>query len=298
MKNAHLAAIILLIIGFGNLRSDSGEQPQVMMNGLEVTNISVSSAVVSWVTDQKTSSNWVEIRPADKDSVTTFQDKYPIPNYVHYVEITDLKPAGEYIFRFGSDTETWDNHGGWYPFSTLQNTAPVSPMTILCRAFDPYGNPLERVLVRVRVVKEGREPSLPRTLLTAANGWWNTTFTDLVSPDGTLYGAAAGDRLIVDYLVNYWSSYTDSSGVLSGESPQNLGQVSIPVYDPSQGTKGDLDGNGAINIFDMLEILKILGGQITPPLDERLSFTADLDSDGSVNIMDLLALLQILSSTG
>ena len=297
MKNAPLAAIILLIIGFGNLRSDSGNQPQIIMDALEVANISVSSAAVSWVTDQKTSSNWVEIRPVDKDSVTTFKDKYPIPNYVHYVDITGLKPAGEYIFRFGSDTQTWDNHGGWYRFSTLQSTQPVSPMAILCRALDAYGNPLERVLVKIRAVQEGRGPSLPRTLLTAANGWWNTTFTNLVSPDGTLYGATAGDRLIVDYLVNYWSSYTDSSAVLSGENPQNLGQVNIPVYDPSQGTKGDLDGNGAINIFDMLEILKILGGQITPPLDERLSFAADLDSDGSVNIMDLLALLQILSST-
>ena len=297
MKNAHLAAIILLIIGFGNLRSDSGNQPQIMINALEVANVSVSSAAISWVTDQKTSSNWVEIRPADKDSVTTFQDKYPVPNYAHYVEITDLKPANEYIFRFGSDTETWDNHGGWYSFSTLQSTQPVSPMTILCRALDTYGNPLKRVLVRIRVVEEGREPSMPRTLLTAADGWWNTIFTTLVSPDGTPYGATAGDRLIVNYLVNYWSSYTDSSAVISGENPQNLGQVNIPVYDPSQGTKGDLDGNGAINIFDMLEILKILAGQITPPLDERLSFAADLDSDGSVNIMDLLALLQILSST-
>ncbi len=296
MKNASLAAIILLMIGFGNLRADSGEQPQVMMNGMAVTDISVSSAAVSWITDQKTSSDWVEIRPADKDSVTTIQDKYHSPHYVHYVEITDLQPGVEYLFRFGSDTGTWDNQGEWYPFTTLQNTAPVTPMAILCLTLDTYGSPLERVLVRVRAVQEGREPSLPRTVLTAGDGYWNTTYTDLRASDGTLYGAGAGNLLIVEYLVNYWSTYTDSSAVLSGSSPQILNQVNIPVFDPSLGTKGDLDGDGAINIFDLLEILEILSGQTAPPLDDRLFFASDLDSSGSVNIMDLLALLQILSS--
>ena len=296
MKNVSFAAIIFLIIGFGNLRADSGEQPQVMMNGMAVTDISVSSAVVSWITDQKTFSDWVEIRPADKDSVTTIQDKYGAAHYVHYVEVTDLEPGREYLFRFGSDNGTWDNQGEWYPFSTLQNTEPVTPMAILCLTLDTYGSPLERVLVRVRAVQEGREPSLPRTVLTTGDGYWNTTYTDLRASDGTLYGAGADDPLIVEYLVNYWSAYTDSSAVLSGISPQILDQVNIPVFDPSRGTKGDLDDSGAINIFDLLEILEILSGQTAPPLDDRLFFASDLDSNGSVNIMDLLALLQILSS--
>ncbi|MEA2062058.1 MAG: dockerin type I domain-containing protein, partial [Gemmatimonadota bacterium] len=142
----------------------------------------------------------------------------------------------------------------------------------------------------------GWEPSRPKTVLTDANGNWVSTYSELLTTEGYPYSPGPGDRLIVNFIVNYWSSCTDSSAVLTGASPENVGEVEIPVYDPNRGNKGDLDGNGTINIFDMLEILKILGGRITPPLEERLAYAADLDSNETVNILDLLALLHLLSS--
>jgi len=298
MKNVFLTAIILLLTGSGNLRTIAGKQPQILMRGLEVTNIFIRGAAFSWVTDRKTSSNWVEVRPAGTDSAAKYQDEHRIPGYVHKVDITDLEPGRDYLFRFGSDTATWDNLGDWYSFRTLtlESSQPTNPLSVRSQVLDNYGVSLSRVLVRIRAVRKGSEPSLPITDLTDANGRMLTDISNMRASDGYLYGAGAGDRLIVDYLVNYWSSYTDSSNVLSGESGQYLGQVSIPVYDPDRGTKGDLDGSGAINIFDLLEILKILGGQQTPKPDEPLFFTADMDSNGAVNIMDLLALLQILGS--
>ncbi|MBN2288124.1 MAG: fibronectin type III domain-containing protein [Candidatus Glassbacteria bacterium] len=296
MKTVSLAAIILLLTGVGNLQPETGGEAQVLMRGLEVSDISVSSAIVSWVTDQKCSYNRVEVRPAAKDSVITFQDKYRIATYVHYVELTGLEPDSEYLYRIGSDTGTWDNQGEWYSFHTLQAQPQTMPRAIVCQVLDTYSEPLERVLVRIRAVKEGSEPSALRTVLTAKTGWWDTTYSTLLTTGGELYNAGRDDLLTVEYLVNYWSSYTDENLVLSGESSQNLDQVSIPVYDPGRGTKGDLTGDEAINIFDLLEMLKILSEQIPQPLDQRLAFAADLDSNGSVTIMDLLALLQMLSS--
>ena len=298
MKNVFLAATILLLTGSGALRTFSANQPQILMRGLEVSNIFIRGATFSWVTDLKTSSNWVEVRPAGTDSVTKYQDKYSISDYVHKVEIMDLEPDRDYLFRFGSDTWSWDNLGEWYPFRTLtlSSSQPTNPLSVWSQVLDNYGVSLSRVLVRIRAIRQGMEPSLPITIFTDTKGHLSTDISTIRSSDGSIYNVGAGDRLIIDYLVNYWSSYTDSSKVLSGESPQNLGQVSIPVYDPDRGTKGDLDGSGAINIFDLLEILKILGGQQTPKPDEPLFFAADMDSNGTVNIMDLLALLQILGS--
>ena len=72
----------------------------------------------------------------------------------------------------------------------------------------------------------------------------------------------------------------------------------VSVFDPTLGTKGDLDEDGAINIFDLLELLKILSGKVPAPVEEKLAFAADLDSSDKVDLFDLLALLQVLSNSG
>jgi hypothetical protein len=53
---------------------------------------------------------------------------------------------------------------------------------------------------------------------------------------------------------------------------------------------GDADGNGKIDIFDLLQLLKILGGSA------QSTGGADVDSNGKIDIFDLLALLKKLAS--
>jgi Purple acid Phosphatase, N-terminal domain/Dockerin type I domain len=297
MKKTALAVTIILSLVFGKIRPAVGDETEILMAALEVTDIKVTAAVVSWVTDRKTSSNWVEVRTVETDSVILFQDKYMLADYVHYIEITQLTPDTEYLFRIGSDTETWDNQGAWYSLRTLEFQPQGNPNSIYGYVEDTYGEALGRVRMKIRAVQDGREPSAPRSLLTDSEGAWLTTIADILALDGSLYDAGPGTRLIIDYQVNYWSTFTDSTVVLGTESPQNLGLVSLSVFDPGKGIKGDLNDDEVINIFDLLDLLKILSGQtIILPGDERLSFAADLDSNGSVSIMDLLALLQILAS--
>ncbi len=52
---------------------------------------------------------------------------------------------------------------------------------------------------------------------------------------------------------------------------------------------GDVDGTGIINIFDLLELLRVLGGS------KPASGASDVDVNGVTNIFDLLALLRLLA---
>ena len=52
--------------------------------------------------------------------------------------------------------------------------------------------------------------------------------------------------------------------------------------------KGDVGGDGVVNIFDLLDLLKVLSGTGDAP-------NADVNSDGETNIFDLLELLKTLA---
>jgi len=298
LKTIFLSTVLISFFLNNNevLAQDSPAEPGDIKH-LEATDLTLSSAAFSWVTDEKTSSNWIEVSSSDPDTVMIFYDDYKQRSYVHFVRATYLLSDKEYNYRVGSGQEVWDNEGALYSFKTLASPAAPPPSAILQQVTDNWGNPLGRVLVRIRLKKEGQNPSLAKSLLTsdeAANkGYWVTNWTDFYAENGSLYNAWTGDRVLIHYIPNYWSEHSDSSAVLTGDSPQSLGEVSITVYDPSAVIKGDLDNNGAINIFDLLDLLKILSGKLVPG-EQRLFGAADVDTSGTINIFDLLTLLGLL----
>ena len=288
------AVLVSFFFLIDNLAAQDSPSEPGDIKYLEVTDLTLSGATFSWVTDEKTSSNWIEVRSSNPDTVIAFYDNYKQPGYVHFVVATGLSPETEYKYRAGSGSAVWDNEGALYSFSTFPVSGEIPfTSTILGSVKDTWDNPLERILVRIRVKSEGEDPSLARTLLTNSDGIWLTNYGEFRSGDGSLYNARAGDSLLVSYIPNYWSEYSDSSAVLDGNSPQNLGSVSVSVYDPNEVIKGDLDSNGAINIFDLLELLKILSGKLVPD-NQKLFGAADVDTSGTINIFDLLALLALL----
>jgi rhodanese-related sulfurtransferase len=64
--------------------------------------------------------------------------------------------------------------------------------------------------------------------------------------------------------------------------------LGIPLAGSAAGLTGDIDDNGSVDIFDLLELLKSL--RESGASNERM----DINSDGAVNIFDLLELLKLL----
>ncbi|RLB12363.1 MAG: hypothetical protein DRG82_17170, partial [Deltaproteobacteria bacterium] len=90
-----------------------------------------------------------------------------------------------------------------------------------------------------------------------------------------LYYVEAGDSL---------HTVTDPA-----DAPQSTFRFSV-LMDGVQTTRaGDVDNNGKVDIFDLLGVLKILGGS------QGASGGADANQDGKVDIFDLLEILKTLS---
>ena len=272
-------------------QSNTGE---LLYSAHEINDIRLSSASVSWVTNRETDKNWVEVKKVGTDSVMYFEDEYNQPSFTHGVDITGLSPQTDYLYRFGSGETGWDNGGSWYPFHTGKFLGIPQPNNLAGYAVTSQGEPIYRSIVRIRFQHPGWPASEKRTVLTNEAGEWWTVPGDFLDSDGNYYYPAEGDKIIVEYYVNYWSSAIDSSHVYNGSSIDEIPEVAIKVLDPTKGTKGDIDNDGAVNIFDLLGILQLMSGATTPDVIQE--FAADLDEDGSISVFDLLKMLEMLSS--
>jgi len=82
-------------------------------------------------------------------------------------------------------------------------------------------------------------------------------------------------------------------------SDESAGDIAVTIVDGTVNKEpvgpgpavepGDVDGDGVVNIFDLLGLLQVLSGAGEP------SAGSDANSDGTTNIFDLLALLGILA---
>lgn len=104
-----------------------------------------------------------------------------------------------------------------------------------------------------------------------------------------LFTASVTEGVLEDgTVISYYIEARDEMNtVLSpAGAPASFYQLVLAEY---TGTPGDLDGNMTINIFDLLALLKVLGGS------EPSSILSDVDTNGTTNIFDLLALLKLLA---
>jgi hypothetical protein len=285
---------ILIVLAFAVVcmfasRSNAQSEP-LQMTGMQVTDLSVATAFISWTTDQEVTGNKIEI--TSPDSTWQVDDTYANASYVHYVQVTGLQPSTEYTFNVVSAGSQWDNDGEEFKFSTLGLTKPPGSKSIFGVLEDSWGNPIGRCLVRYWLYNVEEGASLPRMVLTDANGDWNVNVGLMFNATGTdLFLQNGDDLFFFEMTPNYWTSARDSVA-LASSSIQSLGTSSIQVIDPNASEPGDLDGNGAINIFDLLDILKVIGGKVTP--DPRMSAAADVDASGKIDIFDLLELLKLM----
>ena len=58
---------------------------------------------------------------------------------------------------------------------------------------------------------------------------------------------------------------------------------------------GDLDGDGIINILDIIVEVNIILGAIDPTPQQEI--VGDLNGDGGINILDVIALVNLILTT-
>jgi hypothetical protein len=291
MKNKLYFTIAAFTLSLLPALSIAQDEP-VQMNNLAVTDLSVATAFVSWTTDQKTMGNKVEITSAD--STWEVADSYFQPTYVHMVQITGLQLGSEYSYRVISGDTSWDDNGESWKFTTLDSSKAAGPKTVWGKLTDNWGEPVERCLVRYHLLREDGVESYPRAVITDTSGTWIGDAGIMYVQGARLFAGFGDDKLITKYIANYWSTTIDSSKVLGYTTNNYYGEEQINVIDPSVATPGDVDGNGSLNIFDVLDLLKVMSNKVTP--DPRMQAASDLDTNGRVDVFDLLELLKRMKS--
>jgi len=89
------------------------------------------------------------------------------------------------------------------------------------------------------------------------------------------------------YLFSLFFVFSFLFSASGNGSQDNQGSSEILIM--PQGIKGDIDTNGRVDIFDLLAILKTLGGAEEPTAE------SDVNYNGETDIFDLLELLKVLA---
>ena len=70
-------------------------------------------------------------------------------------------------------------------------------------------------------------------------------------------------------------------------APESFYELVLLEY---TGQPGDVNGDTKVDIFDLLELLKVLSGKVQPTI------SSDVNTNGKTDIFDLLEILRQLSS--
>ena len=153
------------------------------------------------------------------------------------------------------------------PLETNRTDNTTGPYQI--RAFAPEGSLVSNAGLYYRINSKGEYLSIQMSKIPG----------ELYGYMAEIEGLTAGGT--IQYYVEMFVNFETVSSPLNPEKETH--ELTVGA-----GLPGDVSGDGAINIFDLLDLLKVLSGQIEPLPG------SDCDQNGSVNIFDLLELLKIL----
>ncbi len=86
------------------------------------------------------------------------------------------------------------------------------------------------------------------------------------------------------------TAYYPGGAAWTEDVRQNYGGILTWIESSANsGIPGDADGNGAVNILDVMTIINIITSQLEPTDSQRKA--ADLTGDGAVNIFDAMMLI-------
>ena len=167
---------------------------------------------------------------------------------------------------------------------------PGEDLTITFSGLDSYIDGADYMHPYMAVYAEGSYPGNGESVL------WNYVYTSgTMSILSSFQGAYAGQDLPVgNYTV--WLTY-DTAGRATYISGVHLASAdkcaSFAVVSPSaEAERGDVDGNGTINMLDVIALRRYLINSTEYPVADDTC--ADSDGNGTVNMLDVIALRRYL----
>lgn len=199
----------------------------------------------------------------------------------------DISPDGQLVA--GGDTQgltkVWRTADGGLQYTFPGPASPLESLEFLSGSSD-LAIAYRDGTVRIHRMSDG---SRTRTLR-----------ADQVLPGGSRYLTILGDQILFrrmadDTVYATIDAIPEGRIVLSPDGQlmayrQNESLIVARIPDLSEGTKGDLNVDGVVNISDAIVLLQSLVGLM--PLTETQKTAADMDSSGSVDLGDVVALLR------
>ncbi|HHZ92584.1 TPA: hypothetical protein EYN65_19195, partial [Candidatus Poribacteria bacterium] len=150
------------------------EVSAITVSHLKTSNVSATSVVISWVTDQKPES--VVNYGLTKALGQTAHDSRKA--FTHWVEITGLTEDTDYYFEVISGTTTDNNDGEYYTFRSAQFGIGV-PYTLYGQLTDgESASAVAEAIVEVSLLRS-QSVSSHLTVLTDENGFWYVNLGNL-----------------------------------------------------------------------------------------------------------------------
>lgn len=273
-KRKNLTTIIILIIGLPLLVYAAYQAVQLVIRAgadptpknVIISNISTSSATISWVTEGQTKGSVVPILSGNEKS-PVLDKRGDERRYTHYVEITSLEPNTKYTFNIISESKKYST------VDNLKFTFTTAPITATVATPNPVygsvaGSSQDDVIIYIFYKDKS---TYPVSTIIPSGGNWIVDLSGLRKiSDKELVVAGSGTNLVVIAVAGtakgakvegIYSTLFDSNGKLKDTNTFAISSVS-DIY----------------SSFPPIAMLKTVsadvvdddddGGNVTPPADD------------------------------
>jgi hypothetical protein len=304
-----LPGMLWLLMSLVGTAVAQGDVEPLEVTDIRICNLRGNTFAVTWRTNQATSDNVVKLGFSSGELTDIREDQLDPPSQIHYVESGLLNIDTTYYYVVSSDgVEGASSPVGYDSVITVQQTPPTIGALIAGNVINAEsGEPLPNVIVRsfyrwTRQLQSETQidSTMWQTDLTNADGEFDFGMGNFRRYNHSTPYYAPGNTWLFLEILSQTSGEIATDSVLLTFATNNVMEYQIlapyeitvePVAEP-----GDVDGDGVINIFDLLDILSVISGKVVP--DPRMSIAADVDDSGKIDIFDVLALLNKIRQAG
>ncbi len=305
---------VLVAMGARLVAIDAYEEidttPPVIIDGPTVSNITSTSATVSWVTDEA-SSTVVEYGTTSAYGLTA---QGPPDSVLHPVSLSSLSPDTTYFYRVGSTDASGNTV--WSDQQTFKTLAEDVGRILSITSAEVAPGTSTTVYISITDATDMAGSDITVRYDTSILAIGEVTATDLVSslnpnfntdiPGEVIIGMAGSNgipsgsgalvqielKVNADAQVGIETSlsfeedkiYNETGNVIPTSAENGVVKITQP------GIKGDVNNDGRVRSNDAILALRIATGLMSP--DEFQKWAADMNDDGKIRSNDAILILR------